>query len=130
MVPAIVLTEVRKIVLRKRGLARADKVTLAMRSGIVAPIGDEIAVSAADIAIKRQLPLAASLIYESPSPAAPPSGPKTTTSKTSPTSATSRKPKPNTPTPFGIKLHLSGEFVCYTRPEMKLERVPRPANSM
>ena len=24
---------------------------------------------------------------------------------------------------FGIKLHLSGDFACFTRPEMKVERV-------
>src|SRR5690606_25000043 len=25
--------------------------------------------------------------------------------------------------PYGIKLHISGEFACFTRPEMKVERV-------
>ncbi len=24
---------------------------------------------------------------------------------------------------YGIKLHISGDFVCFTRPEMKVERV-------
>jgi len=24
---------------------------------------------------------------------------------------------------YGIKLHISGDFACFTRPEMKVERV-------
>ena len=63
IVPTIVITEVRKIALQKRGQAKADEVTLSMRSGIVIGIDEEIAVAAADLFIKHKLPLADSLIY-------------------------------------------------------------------
>lgn len=63
IVPTVVITEVRKIALQKRGQAKADEVTLSMRSGIVVGIDEEIAVAAADLFIKHKLPLADSLIY-------------------------------------------------------------------
>lgn len=63
IVPSIVITEVRKVALKKRGTAKADEVTLSMRSGIVVGIDEEIAVAAADLFIKHKLPLADSLIY-------------------------------------------------------------------
>jgi len=63
IVPTVVITEVRKVVLLKRGPAKADEVTLSMRSGIVAEIDEEIAVAAADLFIEHKLPLADSLIY-------------------------------------------------------------------
>lgn len=63
IVPTIVITEVRKIALRKRSRAKADEVTLAMRSGVVVEIDEAIAVSAADLSIQHRLPLADSLIY-------------------------------------------------------------------
>ena len=49
--------------LKQRSLEMADKVTQAMRSGIVVPIDEEIAISAADLFIRHKLPLADSLIY-------------------------------------------------------------------
>ena len=63
LIPSIVITEVRKVALKQRTLEQADEVTQAMRSGIVVPIDEEIAISAADLFIKHKLPLADSLIY-------------------------------------------------------------------
>jgi toxin FitB len=63
LVPTIIITEVRKVILRQRSAAQADAVTEAMRSARVIPIDDALAVLAADLAIKHKLPLADSLIY-------------------------------------------------------------------
>ncbi len=63
LIPSIVITEVRKVALKQRPPAKADEVTQAMRSGIVIPIDEEIAISAAALFIKHKLPLADSLIY-------------------------------------------------------------------
>ena len=63
IVPSIVLTEVRKVTLKQRTVAKADEVTQSMRSGIVIPIDEAIAIAAADLFIKHKLPLADSLIY-------------------------------------------------------------------
>jgi predicted nucleic acid-binding protein len=63
IVPSIVITEVRKVALQHRTVQKADEVTQAMRSGMVVPVDDEIAVAAADLFIKHKLPLADSLIY-------------------------------------------------------------------
>ncbi len=63
IVPAIVIAEVRKVVLKQRTREMADTVTQSMRSGIVVSIDEEIAVAAADLFIKHKLPLADSLIY-------------------------------------------------------------------
>lgn len=63
IIPAIVLTEVRKVALKQRSPAEADAVTDAMRSGIIIPIDAEIAILAADLFIKHKLALADSLIY-------------------------------------------------------------------
>ena len=63
LIPSIVITEVRKVALKQRSLGKADEVTQAMRSGIVVPIDEEIAISAGDLFIKHNLPLADSLIY-------------------------------------------------------------------
>lgn len=63
IIPSVVITEVRKVALKQRTCRQADEVTRAMRSGIVIPIDEEIAVSAADLFIKHRLPLADSLIY-------------------------------------------------------------------
>ncbi len=63
IVPAIVIAEVRKVVLKQRTREMADRVTQSMRSGIVVSIDEEIAVAAADLFIKHKLPLADSLIY-------------------------------------------------------------------
>lgn len=63
IVPSIVLTEVRKVILKQRTVAKADEVTQSMLSGIVIPIDEAIAIAAADLFIKHKLPLADSLIY-------------------------------------------------------------------
>lgn len=63
IVPAITITEVRKLVLRQRSQAMADDVTSAMSAGQVVAIDAGIAAAAADLAIKHKLPLADSLIY-------------------------------------------------------------------
>jgi predicted nucleic acid-binding protein len=63
IVPNIVLTEVRKVTLKQRTVAKADEVTQSMLSGIVIPIDEAIAIAAADLFIKHKLPLADSLIY-------------------------------------------------------------------
>jgi len=63
LIPTIVLTEVRKVALGQRTRAQAEEVTQAMRSGIIVPIDEETAISAADLFIKHKLPLADSLIY-------------------------------------------------------------------
>jgi predicted nucleic acid-binding protein len=63
IIPTIVITEVRKVALRERPLEKAEEVTRSMLSGILVPIDDDIAVSAADLFIKHKLPLADSLIY-------------------------------------------------------------------
>jgi predicted nucleic acid-binding protein len=63
LIPSIVITEVRKVALKQRSLKQADEVTQAMRSGIVVPIDEEIAISAADLFLQHKLPLAGSLIY-------------------------------------------------------------------
>lgn len=63
LVPAITITEVRKVVLTQRSRAEADTVTQAMRSGHVISLDAEIAVLAADLFTQYKLPLADSLIY-------------------------------------------------------------------
>jgi predicted nucleic acid-binding protein len=63
IVPSIVLTEVRKVTLKQRTAAKADEVTQSMRSGVIIPIDEAIAIAAADLFIKHKLPLADSLIY-------------------------------------------------------------------
>jgi toxin FitB len=63
IVPAIIITEIRKVVLRKRTKEKAETVTRSLLAAQVIPISEEIAVSAADLAIKHKLPLADSLIY-------------------------------------------------------------------
>jgi predicted nucleic acid-binding protein len=63
IVPTVVITEVRKVALKKRPLEKAEAVTRSMLSGILVPIDETIAVAAADLFIKHKLPLADSLIY-------------------------------------------------------------------
>jgi toxin FitB len=63
LMPAIIITEVRKVILRQRSVAQADAVTEAMRSARIIPIDEALAVFAADLAIKHKQPLADSLIY-------------------------------------------------------------------
>lgn len=63
LVPSIILTEVRKVILKQRTLAEADAITKAMSSGQIVPLDEEIAIFAADLFAKHKLPLADSLIY-------------------------------------------------------------------
>ncbi|MCE2960562.1 MAG: type II toxin-antitoxin system VapC family toxin [Akkermansiaceae bacterium] len=63
IIPAIVLTEVRKVALKQRSAAEAEAVTDSMRSGIVIPADETISILAADLFIKYKLPLADSIIY-------------------------------------------------------------------
>lgn len=63
MIPAVVLTEVRKVVLKQRNQNEAEAVTEAMSSGIIIPANTEISTLAADLFIKHKLPLADSIIY-------------------------------------------------------------------
>jgi len=63
IVPVIVVTEVRKVVLKQRSVEKAEAVTDSMLSGIVVEISPAIATHAADLFIQHKLPLADSLIY-------------------------------------------------------------------
>ncbi len=63
IVPTAVITEVRKVALKQRPPEKAEEVTLAMLSGVLVHIDEDIAVSAADLFIRHKLPLADSLIY-------------------------------------------------------------------
>lgn len=63
IIPSVVITEVRKVALRQRTIQQAEEVTRAMQSGIVVPIDEQIAVTAANLSLKHKLPLADSLIY-------------------------------------------------------------------
>lgn len=62
IIPSIVITEVRKVILAQRTRGQADQVTEAMRSDKVVPIAEAIAISAADLFAKYKLPLADSPI--------------------------------------------------------------------
>jgi len=63
IVPAIIITEIRKVVLREKGQEQAETITRSLLASHVVPIDESIAISAADLAIKHKLPLADSLIY-------------------------------------------------------------------
>jgi predicted nucleic acid-binding protein len=63
LVPSVIITEIRKVVLRERGEAQAETVTRSLLAAKVIAIDERIAVSAADLAMKHKLPLADSLIY-------------------------------------------------------------------
>ena len=63
IIPAIVLTEVRKVVLKQRSREQADDITRTMRTGGIVSIDEDIALAAADFFIQFKLPLADSLIY-------------------------------------------------------------------
>lgn len=65
LVPAIILTEVRKFILRQRTCEQAESITRSLLAAQVVPIDETIAVFAADLAIKHDLLLADSLIYAS-----------------------------------------------------------------
>ena len=63
IIPAIVLTEVRKVVLKQRTREQADDITRTMRTGEIVSIDEDIALAAADFVVQFKLPLADSLIY-------------------------------------------------------------------
>lgn len=63
IVPSVIITEIRKVVIRQRGVDVAEKITRSLLASYVIPIDVDIAVSAADIGVKFKLPLADSLIY-------------------------------------------------------------------
>lgn len=63
IIPSIILTEIRKFILRKRGQAKADAVTRSLNSGFVIELSADLARSAADLGHRHQLPLADSIIY-------------------------------------------------------------------
>jgi len=63
LIPAIILTEVRKVVLKQRSRALADDITRTMCTGRILPIDEEIALAAADSFVEFKLPLANSRIY-------------------------------------------------------------------
>ncbi|MEI6280211.1 MAG: type II toxin-antitoxin system VapC family toxin [Verrucomicrobiae bacterium] len=63
IIPAIVLTEVRKVVLKHRTREQADDIARTMRTGEIVSIDEDIALAAADFFIQFKLPLADSLIY-------------------------------------------------------------------
>ncbi len=63
IVPAIIITEIRKFLLREKGGEEAETITRSLLASHVVPIDESIAISAADLAIKHKLPLADSLIY-------------------------------------------------------------------
>lgn len=63
IVPAIIITEIRKVVLREKGKEKAETITRSLFAAQVIPIEESIAASAADLAIKHKLPLADSIIY-------------------------------------------------------------------
>ena len=63
VVPAIVLTEVRKVILRQRTRQLADKITRIMLTCTIVSVDEQIALDAAELAINHRLPLADSLIY-------------------------------------------------------------------
>jgi len=63
IIPAIVVTEVRKVALNQRSFDEAETVTASMLSGILAPLDSDVATFAADLFMKHKLPLADSIIY-------------------------------------------------------------------
>ncbi len=63
IVPSIVITEVRKVALRERGVAKADEVTRSLCSAQVVALDEPLSIAAADLHAKHGLPLADSLIY-------------------------------------------------------------------
>jgi len=63
IIPAVVLTEVRKVALKQRSLEQAERITDTMCYGIIVPEDETISVLAADLFIRHKLPLADSIIY-------------------------------------------------------------------
>ena len=63
IIPSIVITEIRRFILRERGSEKADAITRSLSSGIIVELNTEIAKSAADLSHQHKLPLADSIIY-------------------------------------------------------------------
>jgi predicted nucleic acid-binding protein len=63
VVPSITLTEVFKFICRHQGDHYALNAIAQMKQGIVIPLESNLAVAAAEIGLKLQLPLADSIIY-------------------------------------------------------------------
>lgn len=67
IVPAIIITEIRKVVLREKGVEAGVEagvtITRSLLAAQVVPIDESIATAAADLPIQHMLPLADSLIY-------------------------------------------------------------------
>jgi len=63
IIPSIVVTEVRKVVLNQRTPDEAEAVTDSMLSGSIISLDAIIATLAADLFVKHKLPLADSIIY-------------------------------------------------------------------
>ena len=63
IVPAIIITEIRKFIIRERSHEEAEEVTRSLLASIVVQFDEQVALSAADLSIKHKLPLADSIIY-------------------------------------------------------------------
>ena len=63
IVSTISLYEVWKYTLLNADASRAQKIRQVMQQGIVVPVEAEIAIQAADLSLKRKIPMADSLIY-------------------------------------------------------------------
>ena len=85
IIPAIVLTEVRKVVLKQRTREQADDITRTMRTGEIVSIDEDIALAAADDFVQFSSSSQTPSSAPSAAPAMPPSGPRTNTSRISPT---------------------------------------------
>lgn len=63
LVPSITLTEVFKVIMRRRGEDAALKAVTHMEQGKVAPLNERLALDAAYIGVEYKLPLADSIIF-------------------------------------------------------------------
>lgn len=63
IIPSIIITEIRKFVIRERGEKKADAVTRSLNSGIIINLTPDMAQFAANLGHQHQLPLADSIIY-------------------------------------------------------------------
>jgi predicted nucleic acid-binding protein len=62
LVPAIIIYEVFKVVLRERGENSALQAAALMRQGSVVPLTEELALSAARLSVAHKIPMADSII--------------------------------------------------------------------
>ena len=63
LVPAIVIYEVFKVILQRRGEAEALQAVAAMRQGTVADLTEEVAMMAARASLEHRLPMAEAVIW-------------------------------------------------------------------